>query len=431
MRPSTLPTSPDGEKLAALHDSLQLRKFTGWQDLMPESTGAADKAVQACNYRTMLTSDPANRVAINKPKNYAPYFLKSLEIFSGVDAIPGGKFGWNRPQLIGLQTAYVEADAVTRRRLEDEHWEMTLGLLYFLQNDQTVPELVRRGWQQYGLAKDEFVDNGHRPYEMYIREARRIVGRAVFTEHDATLAPGLLRAPVHGDAIATTEWYMDSHTCTLARTPGGLDEGKFMLHYQTFPGQIPYRSLLPQGIDNLLVPVCLSATHVAWGTVRLEPVWMQTGEAEGVAAALAQRNRVAPAQLNPERLVRELTQRQFLVSFFNDVDVASSDPAVAAAEYFGTQGFFHDYHARLSAPLRAATARIWADGLKQLLAGKLDLAKTLLAVHQAEQASEGAALSQSEFVALLPKPAVAGTAQSASQPLTRGEALRLLALFLP
>ncbi len=87
-----------------MHDQLNLRKFTGWQVRLPQSTGAADGAVQACNYRTMLTTDPDNRAPVPKPENYAPYFLKSLEVFSGVKDVPNNKFSWNRPQLIGRQT---------------------------------------------------------------------------------------------------------------------------------------------------------------------------------------------------------------------------------------------------------------------------------------------------------------------------------------
>jgi len=173
----------------------------------------------------------------------------------------------------------------------------------------------------------------------YIREARRITGRAILTEHDANLAPGLLRAPVQADSIAFTEWYMDSHSCTTARVPGGLDEGKAMLEKETFPAQIPYRCLLPKGVDNLLVPVCLSATHVAWGTVRLEPVFMQTGEAAGLATALALRDKTTPAQLDSDQLVRALCERHSMVSFFNDADVGGKETSVAAAQYFGTKGF--------------------------------------------------------------------------------------------
>lgn len=428
MRPSAEPATPEDAKLGALHDQLKLRKFPGWQSLLPQSTGAADGAVQACNYRTILTTDPANRVPITKPTNYEAYFMKTLEIFSGIDSVPNGKFGWNRPQLLGRQTPYVEADWATRRQIEDEHWDATVGLLYFLQNDLTVPELVRQAWQKYGFAKDEFADNGNRPYELYIREARRIVGRTVFTEHDATLAPGLLRAPIHGDSIAFTDWYMDCHACTVARVPGGFDEGKMMLHHETFPAQIPYHCLLPQGVDNLLVPVCLSASHMGWGTVRLEPTWMQLGESAGLAAALAKQARMSPAALDADRLTRALCERHSMVSFFNDIDVSSTDAYVPAVEYFGTKGFFHDYNARMDDPLKAATGKAWVNGLAQLPAGKLEAMALARQVAEAERSE--ATMTPAEFAALLP--ASAKIQVPATQgAITRKEAMLLLFSLLP
>ena len=384
MKPVSQPPDAESARLATLRSAMNLREFTGWQIILPESTGAADPAVQACNYRTPLVTDSANRVPITKPENYDPYLLKTLEVYSGIASIPNGKFGWNRPQLLGLQTPYVEADWTERQRIMDRHWETTLALLSFHQHDPTVPEKVREAWLEYGLAKDEFVDNGHRPYEMYVREARRITARQMFTQHDAMLAPGLGRAPVHADSIAATEWYMDAHGCTTARVPGSMDEGKAMLHQETFPGQLPWRCLLPQGVDNLLVPVCLGATHVAWGTVRLEPVFMQTGEVAGLAAALAVKGGGSPAGLDADRLVRELCRRKFMVSFFNDLDVAADDPRVAAAQYFGTKGFFADYDARLDAPLATATQAVWERGLAALRSGTLDPTDLVKQVHQAE-----------------------------------------------
>jgi hypothetical protein len=382
MKPVSKPPDAEAARLGALHDKLNLRKFPGWQIRLPQSTGAADDAVQACNYRTMLTTNPANRAPVSQPANYDPYFLKTLEVFSGVKSIPNDKFGWNRPQLVGRQTAYVEADWTERQRIMDEHWEATLGLLYFLQHDPTVPDKVRDAWLEYGLAKDEYTDNGHRPYEIYVREARRITGRAIYTQHDAMLAPGLGRAPVHADSIAITEWYMDSHSCTLARVPGSMEEGKAMLHQETFPGQIPYRCLLPQGVDNLLVPVCLSATHVAWGTVRLEPVFMQTGESAAFAAALALKQNTTPAALDSDLLVRTLCKAGCVVSFFNEKEALQ--PAV---QYFGTKGFFHDYNARLDEPLKPATAKLWADAT-------LDPNARARAVVEAEKSAESGTTSR-------------------------------------
>lgn len=385
MRP--VMTAPDEEtaRLATLRDALKLRKFSGFQQiLLPQSTGAADAAVQACNYRTMLTTDPANRVPIGKPANYDPYFLKSLEIFSGVESIPNGKFGWNRPQIVGRQTAYVDASWEERQRIMDEHWEATLGLLYFLQNDLTVPLIVRKAWLEYGLAKDEFADNGHRPYEMYVREARRIKGRAIFTQHDASLPSGLERAPANADSVAITEWYMDSHSCTPARIAGMLEEGKVMLHQETFPGQIPYRCLLPEDLDNLLVPVCLSATHVGWGTVRLEPVFMQLGESAGHAAALAIQEKTTPGSLDPDLLVRKLASSHTTISFFNDVDISSDSPQVIAAQYFGTQGFFANYNAKLEAPLTESVKAVWQEAFAKLQKRELDPKQLAKVIHDAE-----------------------------------------------
>lgn len=424
MQPSSAPPSPDAARLAELHGRLRLRRFAGFQKIMPQGTGAADGAVQACNYRTILSTDPANRVPIAKPANYDPYFLKSLEIFSGIESVPNDKFSWNRPQLVGRQTDYVEGDWVARHRVEDEHWEATMGLLYFLQNDLTVPAIVRRAWREYGLAKDEFADNGHRPYEMYVRETRRLVGRAVFTQRDAMLAAGLGRAPVQGDGVAMTEWYMDSHSCTPARVPGGLEEGKMMLHHETFPAQIPFRCLIPKGVDNLLVPVCISATHVAWGTVRLEPVWMQLGEAAGLAAALAQKCGVATAGLDAESLVRRLCEMRSMVSFFNDVDVSGPEPWIPAAEYFGTKGFFHDYDVRPDAPLKQGTGRRWLAGLVDLRAGRLDPMTQARAVARSE-AEESPPMTRRDFASLLAASESAAMTDPTA-PLTRGEALVLL-----
>ncbi|MFM7290044.1 MAG: FAD-dependent oxidoreductase, partial [Planctomycetia bacterium] len=124
--------------------------------------------------------------------------------------------------------------------------------------------------------------------------------------------------------------------------------------------------------------------HVAWGTVRLEPVFMQTGEVAGLAAALAVKAGSPPAGLDADRLVRELCRRKCMVSFFNDLDVGGDDPRVAAAQYFGTKGFFADYDARLDKPLATATQAVWERGLAALRSGTLDPADLVKQVHEAE-----------------------------------------------
>ncbi len=368
-----------------LHGELKLRQFSGLQHVKePMSTGAADGNVQAFNYRTMLSSDPANRMAMEKPADYDAEKLKELEFGSIVWPIPNAKRGWNRPQLVGMQTDYVEADWPGRRKVMDAHWDATIALLYFLQNDPSVETERQKSWRGYGLAKDEFVENGHRPYEFYVREARRITGRYIFTQHDAMLAGGLERAPVHEDSIGATEWYLDAHACTPRHVLGALEEGKMMLDVETFPGQVPYRAILPQGVDNLLVPVCLSSTHVAWGTIRLEPTWMNVAESAGYAAALAVQQDIAPAQIDAEVLLRRLVGKKVMVSFFNDLDVAADDPRIAAAQYFATKGFFADYNARLDEPLKESTRRVWGQGLAALREGTLKPMEFIKQVRDAE-----------------------------------------------
>lgn len=386
MSPSKTAPTPELARVAELHHKLKLRRFDGFQSIkQPESTGEADGLVQAFNYRTILSSDPANRLPVEKPAKYDPEKLKLLEHGSIVSPIPNSKRGWNRPQLVGLQTDYVEADWAGRQKIMDAHWDATMALLYFLQNDPSVEPERQKSWREFGLAKDEFTDNGHRPHEFYVREARRITGRYIFTQHDAMLADGLERAPVHEDSIGVTEWYLDTHACTPRRIEGALEEGKMMLDVETFPGQVPYRAILPQGVDNLLVPVCLSSTHVAWGTIRLEPTWMNLCESAGHAAVLAIQNKVAPAQLDPDLLLRKLASSHVMLSFFNDLDVSSDDPRVAAAQYFATKGFFADYNARLDEPLTEAVRGVWQDGLENLQTGKLDPGKLAVSVFAASE----------------------------------------------
>jgi hypothetical protein len=168
---------------------------------------------------------------------------------------------------------------------------------------------VRAFWSNLGLARDEFADHGHRPYELYVREARRIVGRTTLTEHDFLPTEPGDRAPVRNDAIAGTDWYVDVHACGPERIGDGFREGKLLLHQETVPGQVPYGAILPRNRDNLFVPVCLSATHVAFSAVRVEPIWMAVGEAAGVAAALAWRDGVAPVSVDVAALRSALHAR--------------------------------------------------------------------------------------------------------------------------
>lgn len=418
MRASKTPPDENTARLAALHDSLNLRKFPGFQEILePESDGEGDRNVQAFNYRTILTSDPMNRLPVGKPADYDPTYLATLEFGSIVSPLPNQKVGWNRPQLVGPHQAYVEGDWPTRLKVMEQHWQAALGLLYYLQNDRSVPDERRRYFGAYGLAKDEFEDHGHRPQEFYVREGRRLTGRHVITQHDLMLAKRASRAPVCSDSIGVAEWYMDTHACTPGKVKDSLDEGKMMLHHETFPAQIPYRSLLPPDVDNLIVPVCLSATHVAWGAIRLEPTWMQIGESAGYACALAKAANLPPSAIDTDRLVRRLAQGRSMVGFFNDVNVSQKDAATVAAGYFSTRGYFHDYDARLSDSLKATTAAVWAKALSK---GRNDANAQETAREAADaESKDSAPVTRSEWRRLCGlSPASADNAEN--QAMTRG-----------
>ncbi|MBI3974274.1 MAG: FAD-dependent oxidoreductase [Chloroflexi bacterium] len=435
------------------------------------STGEGDRAVQAFNYRVCLSRDPANAVPPTKPASYRredflgliadhretvhkPYPLKAQLILDDIEdfrmgrgSTPNAKQSWNQPTIPGGGHGWAEGDWKARAAIARRHWDHAMGLLWFLQNDPEVPAHVREDARRWGLAKDEFADNGHVPYELFVREARRIVGRATFTEHDGTLGSGLERAPIHEDAVAITEWPMDSHECTLERRYGSLYDGKFLLSEATRPGQIPYRCLLPQDVDNVLVPVCLSCTHVGWGTIRLEPVWMHVGEVAGYAAALSLRRGELLGTLSPDRLQWHVANRRVMLSFVNEFDMAADAPWVPAVQYLGTKGFFPSYDARPLDPLDSITAIHWARSACDVLQGQGNAgerARHLLRALRAPVPSPGEPTTVWQFrellagelryrdqdVATLQRRAPVGLTDDAA--LTRGDACRLVvALIAP
>ena len=376
-------------RVRRIKENLNLRHL-GYRFLrvLDESTGAGDGVVQAYNYRIVLSDDPDNQYIPECPDGYDLEYLKTLGWSSVNGPLPNRKWGWNRPQILGSQYAYPEADWVARRKVMDEHLKATFQIFHFLRNDPSVDETVRERWRGLGFAKDEFPENGHVPYEIYVREARRLEGRYMFTEHDASLCADYDRAPIFDDSIAYTEWYMDTHSCTSEKAKGNIEEGKLVLTWQTFPGQLSFRTLLPKDIDNLLVPGCASSTHVAWGTIRLEPTWMNIGEAAAHAVVLARQENVQPASVNLNALQMELAERRISMTFFNDVDVAGPEAWIPAMQYLGTKGFFPTYDAKPEEELDAATARRWSKGAGELLNGDLD-ARSLAASLQKQDDSDG------------------------------------------
>ncbi len=349
-------SGPEAVKLGQLNLHLYGHQ-QGSVDKNSPRTG--DRAVQGYNYRFCLTNEAENRRLPEKPTGYdRAEYVNYNRLGMNAGAL-NGKSLFNSAVLPGEGHDYPDGDWPTREKIIERHKNFALGLMWFLQNDESIPQDARARYRTIGLPRDEYPDNDNLPYEMYVREARRIVGRYVFTEHDNRLAPGHERTPVHPDSIAFTDWPMDSHDCSWNRRPGFAYDGKLILTEESRPAQIPYRCMLPQELNNMLVPVCLSATHVAWGAVRLEPVWMQTGEAAGWAAVLAKRRNTTPGALDADLLVRTLCHHRHFVSFFNDLEALADHPAMPAAQYFATKGFFADYNAHLDAKLSAKEHARW------------------------------------------------------------------------
>lgn len=283
-----------------------------------EGTGAGDDRIQAYCFRLCLTDDPANHLVVERPEGYHRGRYELLEAYLKAKPrrltdvllpgeLPNRKwdinnwgFCWQSMDFIEGNAGYVEADWEGRRHIAQAHRDYQHGLLYFLQNDPAVAAGLREEANRFGLCRDEFVDAGGWPEQLYVREARRLIGRQVFTEHDARRD----RAKV--DAIAVGSYPLDSHATQWYRVgqQSPAPEGFFMC--STKPYDIPYRCLLPKSPRRLLVPVCLSATHAGYGTLRMEPVMMNLGMVCGLAAALAQESAVTPDGIDVEVLQARL-----------------------------------------------------------------------------------------------------------------------------
>lgn len=321
--------------------------YFDYQDraFLPGATGAADDRLPAYTYRLCLTKDLANAHRMTKPpagydradyigyfddlkagrlagpkvykpgRGYNPAHFDTLVRALSVTDIPNQKTDANiNPRPLGFPFAeenrgYVEGDDATRQRICARHRSLALGLLWFLQNDPEVPAEHRRLANELHLPKDEFMDNGHFPWQLYVREGRRLVGEYTLTEQDIT---GKGQGPKrYHDSIAVGEFPIDSFP-VRKRQPGDtvvLEGYLGMLDYITRPYEIPYRIMMPQQTDGLIVPVAASTTHVAYSSIRMEPCWMALGQAAGVAAHLAIENRVEARAVPIGKLQSQLKQQ--------------------------------------------------------------------------------------------------------------------------
>jgi hypothetical protein len=260
-----------------------------------ETRGLGDHRTMAYNYRVSVTLNTANRVLFPKPENYDPSYFRPTDgerikrgaatgfgsFFTTVEkAGPNGKFDANWGDLVGNSEGYAEGDWSTRDRIAARIRDHFQSRLYYFQNDPELPEAFRTEARTWGLPMDEFADNGHFPFQLYVREARRMVGGYVLCEKDLTQDRWKV------DGIATGSYGVDCHVVQLLREEGRLVP-EHTRHVALNNYDIPYASLVPPDVENLLVPVCCSASHVAYCSLRMEPVYMMLGQAAGDAAHLA------------------------------------------------------------------------------------------------------------------------------------------------
>jgi hypothetical protein len=291
--------------------------------ISPEPIAAnctGDNKIQAYCFRLCMSNHPENRVPFPKPENYNPENYELLgrvfdagwrEWFGKFDLIPNRKTDTNNhgpfsSDFIGMNYDYPEASYERRKEIIKAHEDYQKGLLYFVSNDPRVPKEIQQEMQTWGLAKDEFTDNGNWSRQLYIREARRMLGVYVTTENDV-LAKREVPNPVGMGSYA-----MDSHNVQRYVTSKGFvqDEGDIGVEPQA-PYAISYGSIVPKKEEctNLLVPVCVSSSHIAYGSVRMEPVFMILGQSASIAACQAIDTDLAVQDIPYEALQEKLLKR--------------------------------------------------------------------------------------------------------------------------
>ncbi len=290
--------------------------------------GSADKLTQSYNFRLCVTQRADILVPWPKPKHYEPahyeFLLALIQHYPGIrfsrivhlgkqinDKYDLNAQGIFSTDYVGGNFDYPDGDEATRARIWQDHIDYNKGLCWFLAHDERVPEALRKETQFWGLCRDEFTDNDHWPYALYVREARRMVGSYVMNQRDVQ------KEVVKPDGVGMGSFIIDSHIVQRLVDAEGhvIDEGAF--DAPTRPYQIPYRSLTPKKTEceNLLVPVCCSATHVAYGTIRMEPVYMSLGHASGLAAAMSLRDGKAVQEVDVAALRKKLVEQKQVLEF--------------------------------------------------------------------------------------------------------------------
>ncbi len=292
----------------------------------PGNFGEGDNKVQAYCYRMCLTDVPENRIPFAQPAGYDPkqyellarvYSAGWTETFGKFDPIPNHKTDTNNhgpfsTDNIGLSYDYPEATYERRREILREHERYQKGWLYFITTDPRVPSDVRAAMSKWGLPKDEFKDNGGWPHQIYVREARRMIGAYVMTENE------LRKKKPTPDSVGMGSYTIDSHNVQRYITPEGYVQNEGDIGVPTGgPYEIALGSLLPRRAqaENLVVPVCVSSSHIAFGSIRMEPVFMILGQSAATAAVMAIEAKTAVQDVPYDRLRERLVKDGQILSY--------------------------------------------------------------------------------------------------------------------
>lgn len=304
--------------------------------------GQGDNRIQAYNFRICLTKDKSNQVPFPKPAHYEADKYELLlryidnDIWDAMNLhtmLPNDKtdlnnYGAISTDYLGMNYDWPEGSYERREEIFQEHVNYNLGMLYFLANDLRVPAHIRDQVSSFGLPKDEFEQTGHWPHQLYIREGRRMISDYVMTDKNC------LKQKFIDVSIGLASFHMDSHNCRRVVIDGRcVNEGDVQVPIS--PYEVSYRSIRPRSEEctNLLVPVCLSSSHIAYGSIRMEPVFMILGQSAGAAAAIAYKNQTSVQDISYEVLKKELLASGQVVAWENDME---DDPIERMKETFGS-----------------------------------------------------------------------------------------------
>ncbi len=375
-------------------------KIYRWWKHGPDEDGTTyqgDNAIQAYNYRLCLTDDPKNRMPVSKPDNYNRNEYISLidDVLTGRNTdvrfkhVSEEKIAENRKNILAGNPTSTPGDAWGMRKLSsmtrlpnaktdannqhlalistdlpEENWawptsdwdwrdrfaerlkSYTMGLLWFAQNDEELPQNFRQACLEWGF-----------PRQVYVREGRRLEGVIFFTANDALPVKEGGRAPLHSTSITASHYALDSHA-VRKREPGRVHLDGFFSHPSSVY-TVPYEVMVPQVIDNLLFPVAVSGSHVGFSTLRMEPCWMALGEAAGIAAAQAIDYSTNVREISSDILQDKLLQNKATLIYFRDLK--NTDPDFALVQKLSLRGFFPQWNARLDEVLDVDTAKLWSS----------------------------------------------------------------------